>query len=161
RPDALLFRWTNTGTLRDGGGAYERRFLSIWAFGPDGVTYIEQFDAECDAEALDRFYELTAEHPAAPSPRPKALRRRFRPNAATAHVERHEAAVAARDADSLAAELADDVETVDHATGTTYDRQGVLFSFRSAFKARGLVYESVPLATLGDSLVLLRARTSG
>jgi hypothetical protein len=60
RPDALLVRWTNSGTLRATGGTYERRLLLLWVFGPDGlVTYMEQFDADRDAEALARFDELT------------------------------------------------------------------------------------------------------
>src|SRR5439155_1288824 len=52
RSDALLIRWTNSGTLRAGGGAYERRLLMLWMYGPDGLlTRYEQFDADCDHEA--------------------------------------------------------------------------------------------------------------
>src|SRR6185295_14744370 len=35
RPDALLMRWTNFGTDRAGGGAYERPLLLLWIFGRD------------------------------------------------------------------------------------------------------------------------------
>src|SRR5262249_2359903 len=37
RPDALLVRRSNLGTVRASGGAYERAFLVIWAFGADGL----------------------------------------------------------------------------------------------------------------------------
>ena len=37
RPDALLVRWTNSGTDRASGGAYERHFLQLWVFGADGL----------------------------------------------------------------------------------------------------------------------------
>src|SRR5262249_22298941 len=58
RSDALLVHLMNTGTQRSGGGDYERPFLILWAFGPDGlVARIEQFDAERDGEALARFDE--------------------------------------------------------------------------------------------------------
>ena len=37
----------------------------LWIYGPDGLlTRYEQFDADCDHEALARFDELTAEPPA-------------------------------------------------------------------------------------------------
>src|SRR5262249_51671583 len=38
----------------------------------------------------------------------------------------------------------------------TIGRQGILFSFRAAFRARDLTYRHEPLATLGDSLLLCR-----
>src|SRR5881397_3940357 len=89
RSDALLIRWTNSGTLRAGGGAYERRLLMLWMYGPDGLlTRYEQFDADCDHEALARFEELTPRPAdvrfAAVPPRAAAGReRRVRPNATT------------------------------------------------------------------------------
>src|SRR5262249_40567111 len=83
---ALLARLTHTGIDRASGGAFERRLCWLWIFGTDGlVTRFEQFDAESDAQALARFDSLTAK-PA----------RRVRPNAATAHAARLEAAVAGR-----------------------------------------------------------------
>src|SRR5262249_55285039 len=60
-----------------------------------------------------------------------------------------------------AAGMADAAECIDHATGAVIDRQGMLFSFGSAFKARDLIYHGEPLATLGDSLVLTRLCISG
>src|SRR5207249_4030382 len=66
RPDGFLTCWTNFGTARAGGGAYERPFLLLQIFGPDGhVVRGEQFDPDCDHEALARFDELTAEPAAA------------------------------------------------------------------------------------------------
>ncbi len=46
RPDALLVRWTHSGTHRESGGAFERPLCQLWVFGADGrVTCFEQFDA--------------------------------------------------------------------------------------------------------------------
>src|SRR5262249_2320316 len=36
RSDALLVRWTTSGTLRSSGGAFERNLLMLWVFGADG-----------------------------------------------------------------------------------------------------------------------------
>src|SRR5439155_526612 len=62
RSDALLVRRTDSGTLRTGGGAYERQLLVLWVFGIDGLlTRWEQLDAERDAEALALFrFSLSA-----------------------------------------------------------------------------------------------------
>ena len=54
------------------------------------------------------------------------MRRRVRPNAVAANVARFDAAIAARDADALAALLTDDHEIVDHPNGRTYGRAEVL-----------------------------------
>jgi ketosteroid isomerase-like protein len=63
--DAILIRWTISGTVRASGGAYERQYLQLWTFGADGLaTRIEWFDL--DDEALARFDALTAD-PAAES----------------------------------------------------------------------------------------------
>src|SRR5262249_43779458 len=44
RADAFLVRVTIFGTDRDNGGAFERPYLALWAFGTDGlVTRWEQF----------------------------------------------------------------------------------------------------------------------
>jgi class 3 adenylate cyclase/tetratricopeptide (TPR) repeat protein len=69
RTDALLLRWTNFGTIRLGGGAYERHFIWLGVFGTDGLlTRIEVFDPDRDAEAHARFDELA---------KPRAVRRRY------------------------------------------------------------------------------------
>src|SRR6185295_4173832 len=134
------------------------------------ITRIEFFDTERDAEALARFDELTADAPprrgaSAGSPddraRPaRAVRRRVRPNAATAHAARLDAIVVARDADTLPSLYADESESVDYTTGTTWDRQGLVATWRSLLKARGPTCRHEPLATLGDSLALCRVSTS-
>jgi hypothetical protein len=153
--DAFLVRITNFGTSGLGGGAYERPFLIIWAFGADGlVTHSEQLDLYREEDALARFDEL-----AAPDPQPKAVRR-VRPNAATAHAAGVAAAIAAGDADILPTLVADGVEVVDHTTGAILDRDGVLFSYRSLLKARDPRFRHEPLATLGDSLALCRQSVS-
>src|SRR5262249_10183859 len=157
RSDALLVHLMNTGTQRSGGGDYERPFLILWAFGPDGlVARIEQFDAERDGEALARFDELTGETPPprlASPPTVEQRHRRVRANAATANAARIDAAIADRDLDALAGLVSDALDVVDQPTGTTIGRQGILFSFRAAFRARTLTYRHEPLATLGDSLL--------
>ena len=155
-PDAFLVGRIHRGTDRASGGAYERQFLMVLAFGSDGLmTCIEWFDSDRDAEALARFDALTAEPSAAPS-----IRRRVRPNAATATLARLDAAIAARDGDAIADLYADSAEIVHHPTGITYDRQGALASWRSLLGARDPTQRSEPLAILGDSLALGRQSTS-
>src|SRR5207249_6407381 len=111
---------------RGGGGAFERTLCVLLVFGGDGrITRWEQFDAEREDEALARFDELTAEPAtariaAAPSRAPEKRERRVRANAATAHAARLDAAMAARDADALAALDAEHVEVIDHPAGPTY-----------------------------------------
>ncbi|MBI1817964.1 MAG: DUF4440 domain-containing protein [Deltaproteobacteria bacterium] len=85
-----------------------------------------------------------------------APRRRVRPNAATANTARYAAAIAARDVDAIAAQIADDSEVMDHTTGATYDRQAMLATWRAFLRAQGGTYRYEPLATLGNSLALGR-----
>jgi class 3 adenylate cyclase/tetratricopeptide (TPR) repeat protein len=155
RADALLVRWTHSGTDRSG-GAFERCLCQLWIFGADGlVTRWEQFEADRDAEALARFDELAAG--------PRAVRpvaRRVRPNAATAHMARVDAAIVAREGDALPALVADRCEVIDHTTGVTYDREGALATMRAPFGARNPTLRQEPLATLGDSLALCRSSFS-
>ncbi|HJQ83831.1 MAG TPA: AAA family ATPase, partial [Candidatus Binatia bacterium] len=161
RPDGLVTRQTTSGTLRAGGGTFERHFLSLWVFGPEGlVERLEWFPGDRDGHALARFDEVTAAPPPATVASPY-VRRRFRPNAATANLGRLEQAVAARAADTFAAGLADDLQLIEHPTGLVGDREGVLFTLRSGLRAHDLKYRCEPIATLGDSLVLSRSHTSG
>src|SRR5205823_5041724 len=157
--DAFVVRATHTGTAHAGGGAYERPFVVLNAFGPDGLTRVEFFDAEREDEALARFDELTAEPAAARFPAERH-ERRVRSNAATAHAARLDAAIAARDFDALPTLLADEYEVVEHTTGVTYDRQGQLSSYRALRSAQDPTHLFEPLATLGDSLALGRLSTS-
>src|SRR5262249_5782247 len=102
RADALVVRYTNSGTERAGGGRFERCFLSLEGFGDDGLLrHWEHFDTESDHEALARLDALTA---------PRRTARRVRPNAATAFVARLDATVAAKDAAALRSLFADDTQ---------------------------------------------------
>jgi ketosteroid isomerase-like protein len=62
--------------------------------------------------------------------------------------------MAARDADALPALFSDEVEVVDHPTGSTYGREGVLGTYHAVLRAQDPVFRTEPLATLGESLVL-------
>jgi hypothetical protein len=162
RSDALLVRWTHSGTDRASGGAFERRLCHLWVFGVDGlIARWEQFDAEREEEALARFDEVTA-GPATVqfATAVEERRRRERPNAATANAARLAAVVAARDADALPSLLADDVEVIDHSKGVTFDRKGFLATLRTLLAARDPMLRDEPLATLGDALALCRFSTS-
>jgi hypothetical protein len=133
----------------------------LWVFGADGlVARNEMFATNRDDEALARFDELAAGRAAriAPAPSRVAEKRghRVRPNAATAWAARLSAAVAARDPDALPALWADELEIVDHTTGTVYGRQGEISSFRSLLRAQEPTHRQELLATLGDSLALSR-----
>src|SRR5215468_5776357 len=146
------------GTARDGGGAFETIFLLSWIFGPDGLaTHQELFPSDGEKEAIARFDELTGELPATTPSRAVAQRkRRVRPNAASACAVAFEAAVARRDFDAIAARITDPSAVVDHTTGTPYDREGLLTTWRSLLATRDGTQRIEPLATLGDSLVLYR-----
>jgi class 3 adenylate cyclase/tetratricopeptide (TPR) repeat protein len=154
RPDAWLIRNTNLGTDRRSGGTYERPYLLLVATGADSlVTHIETFDLDREADALARFDELGAEAR-------HRVRRRVRPNAATANPARVDAAIAARDADVLPVLFGDDWAGMDHTTHTAWDRRDVLSSWRSLALAEDPASRHEPLATLGDSLALLRVSVS-
>src|SRR5262249_33641660 len=84
------------------------------------------------------------------------VRPRVRPNAAVAHGVRCLDAIAARDANALAAQVADRSEVVDHPTGRTYDWQGSLAAFYPLVEAQDATIRIEGLATLGDSLALGR-----
>jgi len=166
KSDALLVARTHSAIARDGGGAYERPFILLLAFGADGlITHIEWFDTGRDAQALTRFDEVTARKAAAPiaATAPslaKTRARRVRPNAVTANAERLDAAMAARDGDALAGLVAEHSEVVEHTTGATYGSAGTLASQLALLRARDLHFRHEPLATLGDSLALLRLSIS-
>jgi class 3 adenylate cyclase len=87
--------------------------------------------------------------------------RRVRPNAATANIARMRAVTAARDAGALADRFADDMTVEDHQRGVSYDREGALASWRSMLAVQDLKFREEPLATLADSLALLRQSSSG
>src|SRR5262249_42785558 len=129
---------------------------ALCAFGADGVLERgEVFDPERDAEALPRFDELTAEREP-----PRPVQRRVRPNAATAHAAQLEAAILTRDAQAFPDLFADDSEGVDHTYHTVFDRQALVYSWRSLLGAQDPTCRQEPLATLGDSLALCRVSIS-
>jgi tetratricopeptide (TPR) repeat protein len=157
RSDALLARMTNFGTLRDGGGAYERHFIALWVFGADGLlTRFEWFAADREDDSLGRFDELTTQRHPVPmrTPRP-----RVRANAATANAERFEATVVARDGDGIVAMFEHLEEIVQHPTGVTWDRTRAAANLRAILAAL-TSYRFEALATLGDALVLGRLSVS-
>src|SRR5262249_45362546 len=114
-------------------------------------------------EALACFDALTLERSgAAATPyRPVERRaRRVRPNTASARAVAFSAAVARRDFDAIAARIADPSAVADHTTGTSYDREGLLTTWRSLLATRDGTQRIEPLATLGDSLALYRELVS-
>src|SRR5262249_35920382 len=122
-PNGLLVRWAQFGTARTGGGAYERSFLLLSLFGPDGlVTRQELFAMDSVVAALARFNELTGEIEATSLP-PALPARRVRPNAATASSARFETAITAQDADAFPTFFAEDYQAINHITGSEYGRE--------------------------------------
>jgi class 3 adenylate cyclase len=151
-PEACLVRWESSGTDRATGGTVENTYLMLAVFGPDGLlARNEYFAPGHEDEALARFGELVA-GPATV----RVVQRRVRPNAATVTATCLEAAIAARDADTLSSVFADEVEFLDHTTGTTWDRGALPRSWDYLLYAEDATYRQEPLATLGDSLVLYR-----
>ncbi|HEX5065527.1 MAG TPA: hypothetical protein VFY49_05395, partial [Myxococcota bacterium] len=152
-PDGVLIRWTSGGRDRDGGGAFEWQFLRLCEFGADGLlARYAIFDPEREADARARFEALTHEAPARPA--------RVRANAASAFAGRLDAAVASNDVAALRELFAEGMQVTHHPTDTRFGRDGALQRFESLMRADGLRLFHEPLATLGDSLVLCRARTS-
>jgi class 3 adenylate cyclase/ketosteroid isomerase-like protein len=153
RDDSILTRQTHLGTIRASGGAYESHSLSLLVFCANGrLAFWEAFDSDDHANALARFDELTAV-PARPA-------RRVRPNAAVPIAQRLDAAIVARDAEGYSACLAEDFELIDHSTGTSYGREGMLATMQGLLLALELKCHSEPLATLGDLLALFRLSSS-
>ncbi len=155
---AFLVRrsWFGTARARVGGGVFENVNLDIFVFGADGLlARIEVFDPDSEAVALARFEELAAEPP-------PTARRRVRPNGGTAHADRVNAALLARDADRLAALLSDGVQIAHHPTGAALSRQETLDWWRLLFtRDRDFAFQLEPVATLGPSLALCRQCWSG
>jgi len=155
RPDALLWRIANTGTDRTTGGAFERAYLALVVYGADGrAVRSEQFDPDREAEALARLDELTRDRPA-------PAHRRVRDNTVTAQVARMNAAMARRDVDAIRPLHAESVRFVHHTTDTVMDLQATLEWWRLFFADPDAALQFETLATLGDSLALLRLSWTG
>src|SRR5262249_49705971 len=152
RSELALVRRTTSGTERASGGPFERQLLQLWVFGTDGgIEREEHFDVNRSGEALARFDELAA--PEGLTAEPAAVRR-GRPNAATRHAARFDAAIVGGDAQALPGLFAEDMSAEDHLTHTAWDRKVVLSSWRSLVLAQDPTCRHQPLATLGDSLAL-------
>jgi hypothetical protein len=172
-------RRTHSGTDRAGGGSYERPFILLAIFGPDGLhTRLEYFDADHDAEALARFDELV------PSPaeglvlnsaeglvRSREQRRRVeRPadpppaapfaNAATRFCDAFLRCWDARDWEGVVAMLAPTVRVIDRRRLTGLDLEGsdLLASLRIIYEWPGSRWHRDLLATRAERLALLRCR---
>src|SRR5262249_33912900 len=106
--------------------------------------------------ALERFDELTA----APPPTARRRGRTVRPNAATVNAAAIDAMFAARDPQALAIDrlLGDGSEVVDHINAIVLDRRGSFASWHALMQVPDLTYRHESLATLGESLAVLRAR---
>jgi tetratricopeptide (TPR) repeat protein len=133
--------------------AEERRAIELWV--AKGASLL----AERVRRGAGRATPVTPES-AEPRPSAYAARRRVRPNAATAYVTRFDAIVAARDADALSLQFADDMVTVNHPLRTETGREAGLSRFEMLLRAEGLAFGREPLATLGDSLALCHSSTS-
>src|SRR5262249_17404599 len=103
--DGLVLRRTVAGKELIGGGPYENRLLALWLFDASGRLHChELFDSDHDDEALVRFAALTAAPMGEPPP-PAVVARSahdplaafLRPNAATAAMDRLQAAFDADD----------------------------------------------------------------
>jgi hypothetical protein len=153
-PDALLVRWTTSGTSCAGGGEFEWQFLRLFRFGAGGLlSRYELFEPEHQAEALARFDEL-ASATAAP---------RFE-NAATRASARLAAATRDRDFERFSVSFAPAYRTIDRRRSilVELDRDQLLAGFRPIFgTASRLDVEKQAIATRGDRLALFRERLVG
>jgi hypothetical protein len=157
--------WLGT---RDG-GAFESVYVAVAELDANGrIRRVDFYDSDKLDVALARFGELRNPSVSPPgkattderAPRP-STRRRWRPNAVTASAARLEGAITACDADVLANAWSEDFECVDHTTGAAFGRKAVTATWRSLLAAENRSCRYEPLATLGDSLALLRFSRSG
>ena len=147
----VLFQVTWCGTRE--GGAYEVPLLSVLE-SDDERRYVRAdfYDLDQGDDAQARFGELADEST-------HARRARVHPNAATRNRDRARAAFVARDVDALMATVSERIAVIDHPTGTQYGAPEVLASFRWLFSERRTTHEQAALASLGESLALVRAST--
>ena len=150
RPDALLMRWTTSGTDRVSGGPFEWQFLRLCVFGADGLlTRAEQFDVDRDAEALARFDELTAATPAS-----------HFANAAARAAARFERCWREGDWEGVVETFAPTIRLIDRRSLTGLDLEGgeVIAGLRIVYEIARSRWEGELLATRGERLALLRWR---
>jgi class 3 adenylate cyclase/tetratricopeptide (TPR) repeat protein len=146
---AAALRAAGRGAAAD---AEERRAIELWE--AKGATLL------AERVRSDRERAAPTIPAAAPIATPTAVRRRVRPNAATAMQTRFDAALAARDFDAITTQFREDHQEIDHPTGSTYGRDACVASLKRLFRSRDPKYEVEPLATVGELLLLVRRRSS-
>ncbi|MBI3781909.1 MAG: nuclear transport factor 2 family protein [Deltaproteobacteria bacterium] len=146
---ATALRAAGRGTEAD---AEERRAIELWEV--KGATLLAE-RARRDGGGAAPGSAFVAD----PIAVPRAVRRRVRPNAATSMQARFDAALAARDFDAIASVFHKDHREIDHPTGSSYGRGAAVASLQRLFRSRHPHYEVEPLATLGESLLLVRRRS--
>jgi len=151
-PSAMLVATLHTGNARNGGGAYERSFLTLLVLDDSArLARAEWFDDDRADDALARFDEIVA----GAEPRRLTVRRRVRGNTASRQLERQWSAIEARDVEAITA-LNAQVKVIHHPTGATYGAPEIATLFRDLWRGTNIRASQEILATLGDSLVLSR-----
>jgi class 3 adenylate cyclase/tetratricopeptide (TPR) repeat protein/ketosteroid isomerase-like protein len=150
-------RLTYSAALRAAGrdaeaDAEQRRAIELWE--SKGATLLAERVRGGSAETSGR---ASAESSA---PTRRRVRRRVRPNHATTQAARVAATAAARDDRALEHLYTDDLETINHPTGTTYGLDETLHRFHEMLGSAGFALVQDPIATLGDDLALCRATVS-
>jgi class 3 adenylate cyclase/tetratricopeptide (TPR) repeat protein len=154
--------------------AEERRAIELWE--AKGATLLAERAARTDRQSSIAF---AVENGTAPTHSAEAsvrfdrsrdgearvepgrgVRRRVRPNAASAAVAGIEAAFRARDLGAVEALCGDPLETIDHPNGASYGREGQIESSRRMMRLPNLEFRLELLATLGESLCLSRRLVS-
>jgi hypothetical protein len=128
----------------------EWRTIDIFTVEGDLIDRVEIFDEQDLDTALAHFEELNSQ-------------KRRRENAASRTTERFRAALTARDWDTMAEMLAEDVSNEDRRrvvnAGIRHGRDAELEDLRAAVDVMGLMFVTyVAIATRGESLVHSRAR---
>jgi len=135
--------------------AEERHAIELWE--AKGATLLAEHARRASKQATPATETSSASSlavaPATPSHR---AHHRMRPNAATRDAERVWAASASRDLDELMAAHADGTLVVHHPTAATYGGPQLIAMLRAFWRAKNLVLRQDVLATLGDSLALVR-----
>jgi len=151
---AVALRAARRGAEAD---AEERRALELWE--AKGATLLFE-RARHPSGHLDVPPESIGSRAAGASAGVGApalpVARRIRPNAAQRDAERDFAAIASRDLDALMAAHTGGLHVVHHPTGATYGAPEAIAMWRGLWRTTNLVCRQDVLATLGDSLVLVR-----
>jgi hypothetical protein len=139
------------GTSRTGGGAFERQFLSLMVFGPDGlIARMEHFDSDQHDRALARFDALTG----------AAMPAVLIANAATRATARLREGWAAGDWDRVAEAFGPKFRLIDRRSYAhlELDRDRNLESMRMRFEMTSSRVRAEVLATRGERCALERTR---